>query len=117
MGLKSGSAAKEFRFRLMSKAVTSVLRREAKETEELSWQKTEKAMPSALPFLFVALTGPKRPEAVSGIARASRGDLHLDHCLCLWAFGALRHFEFNFLALFEGLEAVSLNGAIVNEDV
>src|SRR3989441_12577200 len=48
---------------------------------------------------------------------ASRGDLRLCHFFGLWSFRALRHFKLNFLTLFESLEAVTLNGAIVNEDV
>ena len=59
----------------------------------------------------------ERPEAVSGIAEASRGDLHLHHVLSLRSFRALSYFEFNFLTLFKGLEAIALNGAVVNEDV
>jgi hypothetical protein len=48
----------------------------------------------------------------------SRGDkLHLHYILSLRAFWTLRDLEFDLLALFEGLEAVALNGAIVNEDV
>jgi hypothetical protein len=65
--------------------------------------------------LFAYRTG--RPEAVSGIAEASRGDLHLHYILSLWSLWTLSYFEFNFLALFEGLEAVALNGAVMNEDV
>src|SRR5256885_627181 len=51
------------------------------------------------------------------LLRASRGDLRLCHFFGLWSFRALRHFKLDFLALFESLEAVALNGAIVNEDV
>jgi len=49
--------------------------------------------------------------------KASRGDLRLCHFFGLWSFGALRHFKLDFLTLFESLKAVTLNGAIVNEDV
>ena len=48
---------------------------------------------------------------------ASRGDLRLCDFFSLWSFGALRHFELDFLALFEGLEAIALNGAVVHKDV
>jgi len=58
-----------------------------------------------------------RPEAVSGFAEASRGELHLDHFFGLRSFRALRHLELNLLTLFKSLEAVALNGAIVNKDV
>ena len=68
-------------------------------------------------LFLCALTGPKRPEAVSGVAKASRGDLHLHHIFCLRSFRALGHLKLNFLALFESLEAVALDGAIVNKDV
>ena len=43
--------------------------------------------------------------------------LHLDHFFCLWSFRALRHFKLDFLTFFKSLEAVALNGAVVNEDV
>ncbi len=67
---------------------------------------------------FVVISLPdRRPEAVSGFANASLGGLYLGHLFRLRSLGALRHFEFNFLALFEGLEAVALNGAVVNEDI
>jgi hypothetical protein len=33
------------------------------------------------------------------------------------SIAALRHFKLNLLTLFEGLEAVALNGAVVNKDV
>ena len=68
------------------------------------------------PF-FLCAYRTRRPEAVSGFAKASRGDLHLGHFFGLWSFRALRHFELDFLTLFESLEAVALNGAVVNEDV
>lgn len=58
-----------------------------------------------------------RPVAVSGVAKASRGDLHLNHFFRLRSFWTLRHFELNFLTLLKGLEAVALDGAIVNKDV
>jgi len=45
------------------------------------------------------------------------GRLHLDHFFRLWSFWTLRHFELDFLTFFEGLEAVALNGAVVNKDV
>src|SRR6187549_1269138 len=69
-----------------------------------------------LPFSCVRLPD-RKPEAVSGVAYASRGDLHLHHVFRLWTFWSLRHFELNLLTLFERLEAVALNGAIVNKDV
>jgi hypothetical protein len=84
---------------------------------KLTGYEIEKATNALVAFSIFGAYRTERPEAVSGVARASRGDLHLDHFLSLWTFGALRHFEFNFLALFEGLEAVSLNGAIVNKNV
>jgi len=59
----------------------------------------------------------ERPEAVSGVAIASRGDLHLHHIFCLRSLGTLGYLKLNFLTLFESLEAVALNGAVVNEDV
>jgi len=67
-------------------------------------------------FFICALTG---PETGSGQWRcqASRGDLHLHHIFCLRSFRTLRHFELNFLALFKSLEAVALDGAIVDKDV
>src|ERR1043166_3006652 len=43
--------------------------------------------------------------------------LRLGHFFGLWSFRALRHFKLDFLTLFEGLETVALNGAVVNEDV
>jgi hypothetical protein len=46
--------------------------------------------------------------------------LHLGcfgHFLCLRAFRPLRDLELDFLTLFESLEAVALNGAIVNKNV
>src|SRR6266511_313602 len=68
-------------------------------------------------FLISRLPG-SRPEAASGYAsKASRGDLRLCHFFGLWSFWALRHFNFKFLTLFERLEAVALNGAIVNKDI
>src|SRR5207244_8287881 len=68
-------------------------------------------------FRYLRLPG-SRPEAASGFAsRASRGDLHLGHVFGLWSFRTLRHFKFDFLTFFESLEAVSLNGAVVNKDV
>src|SRR5947209_20396913 len=43
--------------------------------------------------------------------------LHLCHFFGLWSFRALCDLELNLLTLFESLEAVALNGAVVNEDV
>ncbi len=43
--------------------------------------------------------------------------LHLGHFFCLGTLWTLSHFELNFLALLQGLEAIALNGAVVNEDV
>ena len=45
------------------------------------------------------------------------GTLRLGHVLSLWAFGTLRDLELDILTFFEGLEAVALNGAVMNEDV
>jgi len=73
-------------------------------------------MTLGIAFFHVRLPD-RKPEAVSGVADASRGDLHLHHVFCLRAFRSLRHFELNLLTLLEGLEAVALNGAIVNKDV
>ena len=47
----------------------------------------------------------------------SWGGLHLDHFLGLRAFRPLRDLELDLLPLIEGLEAVALDGAVVNEDV
>ena len=58
-----------------------------------------------------------RPEAVSGFASKQAGETKpwsLFRPVVLWA---LRHFELDFLTLFEGLEAIALDGAIVNKDV
>ncbi len=57
------------------------------------------------------------PEAVSGFAEASLGDLDLHHLFSLWSLWALRNLELNLLTLFESLEAVTLNGAVMHEDV
>src|SRR5437867_1864547 len=99
----------------MWKPGTSALKREAKEIEK-QVSEDQKRQPVGLPFSCWAYRN-GRPEAVSGIAKASRGDLHLDHFFCLRSFRTLRHFELNFLTLFKGLEAVALDGAIVNKDV
>jgi len=71
---------------------------------------------SEIAFSIPRLPG-SRPEAVSGYAVKQAGRLSFGHFFSLWSFGALRHFKFDFLALFEGLEAVALNGAVVNEDI
>ena len=43
--------------------------------------------------------------------------LHLDHFFSLRSFRSLRNLEFDFLSLFKGLETITLNCAVVNEDV
>ena len=43
--------------------------------------------------------------------------LHLGYFFSLRSFGALGNFELDFLALLESLEAITLNGAVMNEDV
>src|SRR5437867_12766674 len=68
-------------------------------------------------FVF-APSGLTTGSGVSGYAsRASRGDLRLRHFFCLRSFRSLRHFKLDFLALFEGLEAITLNGAVMNKDI
>ena len=42
---------------------------------------------------------------------------HLRDFFGLWSLRPLRHFKLDFLSLFEGLEAVALNGAVMYEDV
>src|SRR5918999_1556314 len=62
----------------------------------------------------------EKPEAVSGLQRKlarEGGDSHLHHLLGLRALRPLRDLELDLLALFEGLEAVALDGAVVDEDV
>src|SRR6266404_9893343 len=68
-------------------------------------------------FFFFASSGLTTGSGKWLCFRASRGDLSLGHFFGLWSFRALRHFKFDFLTLFESLEAITLNGAIVDEDV
>src|SRR6266852_8705566 len=69
------------------------------------------------PFSYFASSG-SRPETASGFALKSKpGDLSLCHFFGLWSFRALRHFKLDFLTLFESLEPVALNGAVVNKDI
>src|SRR5947208_2667264 len=66
---------------------------------------------------FCVFRAHDRKRSVALLQRASRGDLSLCHVFGLWSFRALRHFKLDFLTLFESLETIALNGAIVNEDV
>lgn len=43
--------------------------------------------------------------------------LDRDYILCLGAFLAIRHIEFNLLAIGQGFEAIALNRAEVNEHI
>src|SRR3954469_1644842 len=103
----------------MSITATSVSKRAwiNSQLNKFSLQRERRSRKTEIAFFVSRLPG-SRPEVVSGCAcEARRGDLRLGHFFGLWAFRALRHFKFDFLTLFESLEAVPLNGAIVNEDV
>src|SRR5581483_6284254 len=69
------------------------------------------------PFLFRVFRAHDRKRSVALLKQQAGETLRLGHFFGLWTFRALRHFKLDFLALFEGLEAISLNGAVVNEDV
>src|SRR5205085_4960341 len=58
----------------------------------------------------------KRSVALTAVS-LGRYSSHLDHFFGLRALRPLRHFKFDRLAFFERLEAVALNGAVVNENV
>ncbi len=57
------------------------------------------------------------PEAVSGLAKASRALYRLGNVFGLRTLRALRHLKLDFLTLFKRLEAIAFNSAIVNKDV
>ena len=63
------------------------------------------------------LTGPVTGSKSVALRKQAGRQSHLGHFFGLRSFRALRHFELDFLSLFEGLEAIALNGAVVNKDV
>jgi hypothetical protein len=69
------------------------------------------------PFFLCELTGPVTGSKSVALRKQAGETLHLRNFFGLWSFRALRHLKLNFLALFKSLEAVALNGAVVNEDV
>src|SRR5215831_1395998 len=86
------------------------------DTERNLRPKIRKAISFEIAFSIPRLPG-SRPEAVSGMLLKQAGRLSFGHFFSLWSFWPLRHFKFDFLALFEGLEAFALDGAVVNEDI
>ena len=66
---------------------------------------------------FLVATGPVTGSKSVALQKQAGETLHLGHFFSLRSFWALCHLKLNFLALFEGLEAVALDSAIVNEDV
>jgi hypothetical protein len=67
-------------------------------------------------FFVCELAGPVTGSS-QWLRKQAGETLHLRYFFGLWSFWPLRHFKLNFLALFEGFEAVALNGAVMNEDV
>jgi hypothetical protein len=70
----------------------------------------------AVAFFFIALRGLMTGSG-QWLYLKALGRLHLGHFFGLRSFRSLRNLELDFLTLFESLEAVALNGAVVNEDV
>src|SRR5207302_10355511 len=79
------------------------------------WKNERRSQYIEIAFSVSRLPG-SRPEAVNGYAVKQAGRLSFRYFFSLWSFWALRHFKFDFLTLFESLEAVALNGPVVNED-
>jgi hypothetical protein len=67
--------------------------------------------------IFVTLSGLKTGSGQWLCFWESLGKSHLGYFLGLRPLRALRDLELDLLTLFESLEAVALNGAVVNEDV
>src|SRR6185369_17471117 len=59
------------------------------------------------PFLFRVFRAHDRKRSVAMLLKQA-GRLSFSYFFSLWSFGPLRHFKFDFLALFEGLEAFAL---------
>ena len=68
-------------------------------------------------FLIDALAGLKTGSGQWLCCCKPGSCLRLSYFFSLRSFRTLGDFELDFLALFESLEAVTLNGAVVNEDI
>src|SRR6266571_6809416 len=80
-------------------------------------QKIKATSVTRSPFVFAPSGLTTGSGSVAMLQEQARGDLHLGHFFSLRSFRSLRHFKLDFLALFEGLEAIALNGAVMNKDV
>jgi len=68
-------------------------------------------------FSSCELTGPVTGSKSVALRKQAGETLRLRNFFGLRSLWALGYLKLNFLTLFESLEAVALNGAIVNEDV
>jgi hypothetical protein len=68
-------------------------------------------------FFLCELTGPVTGSKSVALLRKAGETLHLRNLFSLRSLWPLRNLKLDFLAFFKGLEAVTLDSAIVNEDV
>ena len=68
-------------------------------------------------FFVSELTGPVTGSKSVALLKQAGRRSHLRDFFGLWSLRTLRHLELDFLTFFEGLEAIALNGAVMNEDV
>ena len=68
-------------------------------------------------FSYCELTGPVTGSKSVALQKQAGETLHLRDFFSLRSLWALRNLKLDFLTLFEGLETVALDSAIVNEDV
>src|SRR5205807_8931369 len=68
------------------------------------------------PFFCFASSGLTTGRWSVAAVKQAGETLRVGHFFGLWTFRALRHFKLDFLTFFERLEAVALNGAVVNEE-
>ena len=66
---------------------------------------------------FLVATGPVTGTKSVALRKQAGETLRLGHFFSLRSLWSLCNLKLDFLSLFEGLEAVALDGAVVNEDV
>ncbi len=66
---------------------------------------------------FLVATGPVTGTKSVALRKQAGETLRLGHFFSLRSLWALGNLKLDFLTLFEGFEAVALDGAVVNEDV
>src|SRR5689334_6548828 len=69
------------------------------------------------PFLILSAYRTRDRKQSVALLKQAGETLHLRHFFSLWSLWPLGNLKLDFLALFEGLEAVALDSAIVNKNV